>query len=69
MHLVALAFLLVFRAALLLFDFVHRIAANIAHGDARGFGIFTGDLGQFRPAFLAQFRQRHADERAIEAAD
>ena len=48
-----------------LFQGIHAVAANIANRDARGFGIFVGELDEFLAAFLVQFRQRDADELAV----
>ena len=44
-----------------LLDHVHGVAADMAHRDARGFGIFVRDLDQFLAPLLVQFGNAQAD--------
>src|SRR3546814_8192112 len=65
--LVALALVLAdLLLAFVRFQFVHAVAANIAHRDAGLFGILAGKLRQFLAAFLRHFGDRQAQHLAVD---
>src|SRR6202011_1413926 len=46
-------------------QFLHRLAADVAHRDPGVFALGFGLLDQFATAFLGQLRYRHPDQRAV----
>ena len=43
-------------------ELVHAVAAHVAHGNARLFGILVGDLDEFLAAVLRQVRHAQSDD-------
>src|SRR3546814_2377958 len=54
-----------FLLVLVLLQRVHAVAADVADGDARLFGILAGELGQFLAAFLRHVGDRQAPHLAV----
>src|ERR1700761_2060304 len=46
-------------------QFLHRLAADVAHRDPSVFPLGLGLLDEFATAFLGQLRYRNADQRAV----
>ena len=51
---------------LVLLQFVHHVATDVPHRDARFFRIPSGNLGQLRAPFLAKQRDRDTYELAVD---
>ena len=69
LHLGAVLLVLVLADDVLLLELLqmlHRVAADVAHGDALLFGVFARDLRQFRAALAGERRDRDAQRLAVD---
>ena len=69
LDLVAVLLVLVLADAVLLLELLqmlHRVAADVADGDALLLGVLAGELGEFLAALLGQRRDRDAQGLAVD---
>src|SRR5215211_565403 len=68
LHIIGEALLVVFRDLVVFLEFlddIQPVAANVAHRDARGLGIFVRDLHEFLAALLIEFGNPQAQHLAF----